>query len=143
MRTTSSVFLLAVALAGTWVFGLLMVVATGVAHQGFAWMMFNDAQRILGFAPPALGYVSLLTGVLGAVMMGWAAGLLALLRWVWPVAPLACWRVTALSLGFWFVIDTLFSLKLGAWQNAVLNAVFGVFYLFALWLAFPRQTRLA
>jgi hypothetical protein len=148
MHSPSSIYLLTVALVGTVVFGLLMVLATGLIHQGFGLLMFNDAQRILSFAPEALGYVDLITGVLGAVMAGWAVGLLALVRWVWRDAPLACWRVTALSLGSWFAIDTAFSLSVGAWQNAVLNLTFGALYALALWLAYPgpsqlRQTSLA
>jgi hypothetical protein len=103
-------------------------------------LMFGDAGRIFTFAPEALGYVTLLTGVLGAVMVGWALGLLALLRWCWADAPLACWRVTAVSLGSWFVVDTLFSLAVGGWQNAVLNLSFAVLYGAGLWWAYPRAT---
>jgi hypothetical protein len=134
---------LAVGLLGTVLFGGLMMLAPRLAHQGFSLLMFADAHRTWGFVPEARDYITLVHGVLGAVMVGWALGLLALLRWVWPSAPLACWRVTAVSLGSWFVVDTLFSLAVGAWQNAVLNACFGLLYAGGLWWAYPRPTRVA
>jgi hypothetical protein len=134
---------LIVALWGTALFGALMLLVPGLAHQGFGLLMFGDASRILSFSPEALGYATLLTGVLGAVMVGWALGLLALLRWCWAGAPLACWRVTAVSLGSWFVVDTLFSLAVGGWQNAVLNLSFAVLFAAGLWMAYPHQTKVA
>jgi hypothetical protein len=134
---------LAAVLAGTGLFGAVLMLAPGLTRQGFSLLMFNNAHHINSFAPDAVAYISLVHGVLGAVMVGWAVALLGVLGWLWAQAPRAAWRVVALSLGAWFVVDTTFSLAVGAWQNALLNVTFGALYLLGLFVARPRQVKLA
>jgi hypothetical protein len=130
---------LAAAAIGTALFGLVLVLAPGFTRQGFGLLMFNNAQHINSFAPEAVAYISLVHGVLGAVMVGWALALLAVVLWLWAQAPRQAWRVVALSVGGWFVVDTSFSLSVGAWQNALLNLAFAALFALGLYFARLRQ----
>jgi hypothetical protein len=131
--------LLVAAVAGTAVFGAALVLAPSQARQGFGLLMYADAAHIDGFGPEAVAYVTLLHGVLGAVMLGWAIALLALLRGPWRGAPAQARAVVALSVGGWFLVDTAFSASVGAWPNVALNCVFGA--LFATGLLLARRAR--
>lgn len=129
--------LLVAAVAGTAIFGATMVLAPALTRRGFALLLYGDAAHIDGFGPDAAAYVTLLHGVLGAVMLGWAIALLALLRGRWRVAPGQARAVVALSVGGWFVVDTAFSASVGAWPNVALNSVFGALFAAGLLLARP------
>jgi hypothetical protein len=130
---------LAAVLLGTALFGAVLMLAPRFTRQGFGLLMFNNAQHINSFAPEAVAYISLVHGVLGAVMVGWALAMLGVLVWLWSLAPRWAWRVVALSVGGWLVVDTTFSLSVGAWQNALLNSGFGAFFALGLFCARPRQ----
>jgi hypothetical protein len=132
---------LAAALIGTALFGAVLMLAPGLTSQGFSLLMFGDAGHINSFAPEARAYIGLVHGVLGAVMVGWALAMLGVLMWLWSLAPRQAWRVVALSVGAWFVVDTSFSLSVGAWQNALLNLGFGAFFAMGLFCARPRQLK--
>jgi hypothetical protein len=129
--------LLVAAVVGTALFGALLVFSPPLARAVFGLVLYGDAQRLGTFGEEALSYITLLHGVLGAVMIGWAAALFVLLRGRWRVAPRIAWSVVALSVGSWFVIDTLFSLAVGAWPNALLNAGFAGLFAAGLWRARP------
>lgn len=60
----------------------------------------------------------------GALQAVWGVALLVALRALAWRSPFAGWWVVAVSVATWYVIDTTFSLLMGAWQNAVLNTVF-------------------
>lgn len=77
-----------------------------------------------GFQDAAMAYVDLLHAVLGAVLLGWATALLLLVRALYWSQPSVVVRLVGVSLAFWAVPDTAYSLWSGFWQNAVLNAVF-------------------
>jgi hypothetical protein len=134
---------LSLALIGTLLFGAALMALPQFTQQGFGLLMFNDAQRIQRFGPDAVAYITLVHGVLGAVMVGWALALLGVVVWLWGLAPALAWRVVLLSVVGWFVVDTSFSLLVGAWQNALLNLAFVALYAVGLALARPRQTKLA
>jgi hypothetical protein len=119
-------------LAGTAGFGALMMLAPGLTLQGYGWLMFGQPQRIFGFGADAVAYITLLHGVLGAVMVGWALALWGTWRGRW-----SAWTVVATSVTVWFVIDTVFSAAVGAWPNVALNLVFGALFAAGLWLARP------
>jgi hypothetical protein len=131
--------LLVAAAAGTAVFGATLVLAPALTRQGFGLLMHCDAARIDGFGPEAVAYVTLLHGVLGAVMFGWAIALLALLRGRWRVEPARARAIVALSVGGWYVVDTAFSASVGAWPNVALNSVFGALFAAGLLLARPAR----
>jgi hypothetical protein len=127
--------LLVAAVIGTALFGAALVLLPALSRQGFSLLMYGDAARVDGFGAAAVAYVTLLHGVLGAVMLGWALALLALLRGRWRVPQPQAWRIVALSVGSWFVVDTLFLASVGAWPNVALNTAFGALFVVGLALA--------
>lgn len=131
--------LLLAAVVGTGLFGSALVLLPAWSRLGFSLLMYGDAGRIDRFGPEVVAYATLVHGVLGAVMLGWALSLLALLRGRWRVEPARARAIVALSVGSWFVVDTAFSAAVGAWPNVALNAVFGA--LFAVGLALARGER--
>jgi hypothetical protein len=114
--------------AGTALFGALMVLAPALTRRGFSLLMHGQPGRIDSWPPEAVAYITLLHGVLGAVMVGWAVALLGVLRGPWRPAPRQGWGIVAASVGSWFVIDVSFSAALGAWPNVMLNLAFGVLF---------------
>jgi hypothetical protein len=127
--------LLVATVAGTGAFGAFMVLAPALTRQGYGLLMYGDAARIDAFPPEALAYVTLLHGVLGAVMLGWAVALMLLLRGPWRVALPVAWRIVATSVVAWYVVDTGYSAAVGAWPNVALNTVFALLYAVALGVA--------
>ena len=69
----------------------------------------------------AIAYVEFAYGVLGAVLIGWMAMVIALVRGPLRRGEPIAWTMLATSTSIWFVIDPAFSLAMGFWQNAVLN----------------------
>jgi hypothetical protein len=110
-------------------FGLSMVLLPGFIQQFFSLMLYGTPLKIAAFDGPAVAYITVLHGVLGATMLGWGVSLISLFR----QGKLAGWWGLALSITAWFIPDTLFSLWTGFWQNAILNTIFAM--LFALPLA--------
>ena len=127
--------LLVATVAGTGLFGAVMVLAPELTRQGYGLLMYGDAARMDGFGAEALGYVTLLHGVLGAVMIGWALALMLLLRGPWRVAGPVAWRIVATSVAVWYVVDSAYSAAVGAWPNVVLNTVFALLFAVALGVA--------
>lgn len=130
MPTLASQRWLAAACWGCLLFGAAMLLLPGLTRAGFGWLMLNDVTAIEGWPPAARGYVTLLHGVLGAVMVGWAVALLLMMR----PAPLPAWRIVGFSAAAWFVSDTLHSALLGAWPNVALNTAFAAAFAPGLWL---------
>ena len=114
-------------------FAASLVVTRLVPVDFFNLLFFGERSFPADFPPGARRYILFLCGVLGAVMVGWMAGLLAL-----AVGPLRtdprAWRSLGLSLIVWFVLDTTFSLVSGIMANALLNTVIFVPLLGAWWL---------
>jgi hypothetical protein len=147
--------LLKFAIGFTGVFGAVLLVLPGPTNTLFCLVMFGDTARIGGFAPDGRGYIGLLHGVLGAVMVGWAVALWGLRRYAdgevggvgvgvgvgaggRAAAGGEALRSLAASAAVWFALDTAYSLVVGAWQNALLNCGFGVLFAAAL---VPRMLR--
>jgi len=126
---------------GTVGFGAVLLLLPGLTRQGFSLLIFSDPGAIDAWPEPARRYATLLHGVLGAVMLGWAVALLLSLRPESGRAPRGWWVVAA-SVGCWYVLDSLFSLSVGAWQNAVLNTLFAAAFAIGLvqarWRPQPR-----
>jgi hypothetical protein len=120
-------WLLAVTI-GVMVFGLALVLAPGLAREGFSLLLYADTERLATFGAEAAAYISLVHAVLGAVMFGWGVALLLIVRGSFASGARQGWRIVAVSVGAWFVPDTAFSLWSGFWQNAVLNLVFVVLF---------------
>ncbi len=114
--------------------GIAMVLAPGLIRQAFSLMLYSAADAVdSSFSGPAIEYVTLVHGVLGAVMFGWAVALLLIVLGPYRRGSREGWLMLVASLAAWFIPDTLFSLWTGFWQNAVLNAAIAV--LFAIPLA--------
>lgn len=119
---------LSVACSGVAAFGLLLVLAPKLAAQGFSVLVYAQPERIAGFGKEALEYIQLAHAVLGAVMFGWGAMLLLVVRGMFARGVPGSWFVVTVSLTAWFAPDTVFSLWSGFWQNAVLNVAFAVLF---------------
>lgn len=122
---------LQVVLAVLFVYGLVLVVAGSFAQSLFT---------LLGFGPPAsiestelTAYLRLPFAVLGAVMAGWAAMMLILVRG--PLASGVRWALPALAvpLAVWFMLDTGMSLILGYPTHALFNVPFALALGVPLW----------
>ena len=122
---------LQVVLAVLFVYGLVLVVAGSFAQALFT---------LLGFGPPAsiestelTAYLRLPFAVLGAVMAGWAAMMLILVRG--PLASGVRWALPALAvpLAVWFMLDTGMSLVLGYPTHALFNVPFALALGVPLW----------
>jgi len=124
---------LVVVTLGVMVFGLMLVLAPGLAREGFSLLVYGDGQQIATFGARAAEYIGLVHAVLGAVMFGWGIALLVVVRGLFARGAREGWQIVTVSVAAWFVPDTTFSLWSGFWQNAVLNLVFIV--LFAIPLA--------
>ena len=131
---------LAVVTVGVIAFGLLLVIAPGLARQGFSLLVFSSADRISDFGPEAASYIELAQAVMGSVMAGWGMALLLILRGPMQRNLTEGLKFFGISLLVWFIPDTTFSIASGFWQNAILNLVFAVLFLIPL-LALYRQTR--
>ncbi len=113
---------------GVMVFGLAMVVMPGVILQGFGLLVYARADALHAFGAPAVEYIRLVHGVLGAVMFGWGTSLLLVVLGPLRRRSREAWVTITVSVLCWFVPDTAFSLWTGFWQNAVFNVVFAVMY---------------
>jgi len=123
---------------GVMLFGIGMTLAPGRIRQAFSLLLYAAPHAVdSDFGAPAVAYVTLLHGVLGAVMFGWGVALLLILRGPFLRGRREAWNIFCISVAAWFVPDTLFSLWTGFWQNAVLNSVFAL--LFVVPLAATRR----
>jgi hypothetical protein len=125
---------LLIVIAGVMLFGISMILSPGLIRRFFGLLFFASANGLESrFGAPAAAYITLVHGVLGAVMFGWGASLLLVLLGPFRRGSREGWLILTVSAAVWFVPDTLFSLWTGFWQNAVLNMVLAL--LFAIPLA--------
>jgi hypothetical protein len=136
-------WLLVVALT-TGFFGLSMVLLPETVQLLFNLLIFGTTWQPPEFGAQAGGYIGFVYGVLGAVLAGWALMIVLALLGPFRRGEKEGWVMIALPLALWFAVDTTWSLATGYWQNAALNAVFGLAYavpLAATWKRFnaPRD----
>ncbi|RZU02138.1 hypothetical protein [Rivibacter subsaxonicus] len=149
MLSTPSLFWirwLQLASIGVMLFGLAMVLAPLLTQQGFSLLIYGSSGRIAGFGAEAAAYIALVHAVLGAVMFGWGALMLLVVRGPFGRGEKDGWQMLAVSVAAWFVPDTTFSLWSGFWQNAVLNLGFALLFaapLAATWRGFHGAHRAA
>ncbi len=108
--------------------GLVMVSAPGLTRRLFGLLVFASPTTIDGFGALPVRYVTLVHGVLGAVMVAWGTALLLILLGPFRRASREAWFTVAVSLVAWFIPDTAVSLATGFWQNAVLNVVLAILF---------------
>jgi hypothetical protein len=115
-----------------------MVLMPGVAREFFSILFYYALGGFQARYPAAANeYIIFAHGVLGAVMVGWGASMLLVLRGPFCRCDSDGWALLAVPMLTWFVADTGFSLYTGFWQNAILNSVLLV--LFAIPLAATRK----
>lgn len=125
---------LVVVIGGAMLFGISMILAPGFIRQLLSRLVYSSAYGIESrFGTAAVAYITLVHGVLGAVMFGWGMALLMVLLGPFRRGSREGWLILSLSVAVWFIPDTLFSLWTGFWQNAVFNLLFAL--LFAIPLA--------
>lgn len=125
---------LVVVIVGAMLFGISMVLSPDFIRRFFGLLFYTSANGLDNrFGIAAIAYITLVHGVLGAVMFGWGMALLMILLGPFRRGSREGWLILSVSLAAWFVPDTLFSLWTGFWQNAVFNLLFAL--LFAIPLA--------
>ena len=125
-------WLLAVSV-GVMVFGIGMVLLPGLTRQFFGLLAFSSSEGLSTFSRPAVTYITLAHGIIGAVMFGWGTAMLLIVLGPLRRASFHAWLALAIPVAAWFIVDTTLSLWLGFWHNTILNTVFLV--LFAIPLA--------
>jgi hypothetical protein len=122
--------------AGTVIVFAALMLATRLITDGlFSWMFFGETGEPAGFPQDAIDYYRVIYGILGAVMIGWFALVIWVVRGPLASGVAGAWTALVVSIGGWFVIDTTFSLASGFWENAVLNVCFLGAFLPGLWLS--------
>ena len=119
---------LVVVTIGVALFGLTLVLAPSVARQLFGLLIYASPSGVDALGASAAPYITLVHGVLGAVMFGWAVALFLVVIGPFRRGSWEGWLTLTVSLTAWFVPDTAFSLWTGFWPNAVLNLAFAVLF---------------
>jgi hypothetical protein len=104
-------------------YAVVMVISPSTADRlVYAPLGFGAAAH--GVDAAADGHVGFTTAVLGAVLLGWTAMLLALSRRL--TANPWLWRIIVQSLTLWFAADTTMSLIVGYPTHALFNVGFAL-----------------
>jgi uncharacterized membrane protein YhaH (DUF805 family) len=119
---------LVVVTLGVLLFGITLIVAPEFTRRFFGLLLFSAPETLATFGSPAVAYLTLLHGVLGAVMVGWAVALLFVLIGPFRQRSKQGWLALVVPLLAWFVPYTALSLWSGFWPNAALNLVFAVLF---------------
>ncbi len=114
-------------------FGLALVVAPGLARQGFSLLVYAVPMRIDSFGDEQVRYLSLAHAVIGSVMVGWGVAILAVVKLFLAKGQRDGWYIIVWSVIAWYVPDTAYSILSGFWQNAVLNTLFLLLFAIPLW----------
>jgi hypothetical protein len=110
----------------TLAFGGVLAAAAVPALEGPTLGFYDLVTWPIDGAPATFDPIARFTcGVLGAVMIGWALTIFALL----PVADARAWRSFTGAMMIWYVIDSTVSVTAGAPGNAVSNTVFLALFL--------------
>lgn len=104
-------------------YSVLLVTGGGVASEVFARLGFGMSDAGITSAS-ARGYVLLIYGVLGAVMIGWGVLLLAVVMGPLRRRQRWAWLAVTGSVTSWFLVDTTLSLAAGFPAHALFNLVF-------------------
>ena len=123
--------------SGLQLFGIVMFVAPELTRHVFGFLIFSSSARLDALGEPAVAYITLLHGVLGAVIFGWGVALLFILVGPFRRGSQEGRRIFVISLLAWFLPDTVYSLWSGFWQNAALNAALAVLFALPLAATYP------
>lgn len=120
-------------------YAVAMVVAGRTVDRLFDLLGFGSGDAGVPDGPP-MEHVLLLQGVLGAVILGWAVLLAAVVHVGLRSGDPRWWWALVASIGAWFVVDTGFSLAIGSWHHALFNVPFALLLGVPLALARLRST---
>ncbi len=110
-------------------FGLGIVLFPDLAKGMFGLLLyFNGSYIKNSFSHEANHYISLVHGVLGAVLFAWGLQMYLVIRGLFEQAQFKAWMTVSLPLVGWFIVDSTFSLVVGYWQNAILNCVLATMF---------------
>ena len=106
------------------IFGVFMA----LFNQSAIFSFFNQQidPVFLGSASHPVEYTKFqgwIYGVLGATMAGWGLMLLFVVQYPFRLREKWAWQSIAISLGFWYVLDTGISLYFGVIFNTVFNTL--------------------
>jgi len=109
------------------VYGLALMLAPQVMHGLFNTLFFASSDVVQQFGEQASAFITLVYGVLGAVIIGWMVALLSI---IWGMAqnPRSAWNTLMLSVVVWYALDTGMSLLIGSVSHAVFNTLFLVMF---------------
>jgi hypothetical protein len=113
--------------AGVLLFGLGFIVVPDLMYNFFDLVLFWDATPKISFNPEVIGYIKFAYGVLGAVMIGWAISLYYILLVPFRRGEREAWLGVTLSVTVWYVVDSVWSVATGFYENAILNTAFSFF----------------
>jgi hypothetical protein len=115
----------------TAVFGLSMMIwpRPGIAY--FNMLFFGSLRYPVSMGPAASEYLDFVYGVLGAVIIGWMSLLITLcLRSLKDQSSVG---VALPPIAIWLVVDSVFSIVSGFWQNAASNILFAAVLAIPIW----------
>lgn len=111
---------------------LIIVVVYGLALVAAPLLMGAAVFDVLGFGPDAAGvpegeprqWLKMVFGVVGSVLVGWAATMLILAAGPLRNGDSWAWYAIAVSVTLWFMLDTGMSIVYGWWQHGLFNVPF-------------------
>lgn len=117
---------LTIAIGAVLVYGVALVVAgTWLGTAVFDPLGFGPGDGGIPDGAP-LEYLRLVYGIIGAVIAGWMALTMVIVRGPLRDERPWAWRAVALSITVWFVLDTGLSLVTGWISHAMFNVAFTV-----------------
>lgn len=131
---------LVVVTIGVMVYAVGLMLLPQTMHGLFNLLFFADSKQVRRIGEDNFEFIQLVYGVLGAVMIGWMATLLAIMRRHFQTDPRGTRQILMVSIGVWYVVDSGFSVVAGFVEHAVFNTGFLVLYAIPL-MAMYRQFR--
>lgn len=89
------------------------------------------------YEAPEIWFLSALTG---GFLVGWGVMVWCLSIWVYDAAPEAVRRTLLVSVGFWFVLDSIGSITSGNWPNALWNILVLLLIVGPMWRPAETET---
>ena len=125
---------LMVVTGGVIVYSLGLMFLPTTMHQAFNTLFYgaSDANGDL------TDYISLIYGVLGAVIIGWMVMLMSILMTAFRRGEREAWQTIVLSMVIWFVVDSGFSIYIGVIEHAIFNVIFMILFAIPLGATYPH-----